>query len=37
MLSFVPFHLSALETSKTLRPWLSQWLGEDMELLAPKE
>lgn len=33
MLSFVPLHLSALDTSNTVIPWLKLWMGDIMEVL----
>jgi predicted transcriptional regulator len=35
MLSFVPFHLSAIQGSDDVEAWLRSWLGESMEVLSP--
>ena len=37
MLSFCPWHLSALERNSLLKPWISSWLGENIEYLQPKD
>jgi hypothetical protein len=36
MLSFIPFHLSAIQRSPDVEPWLRSWLGPDAELLTPE-
>jgi hypothetical protein len=36
MLSFIPFHLSAMERSAKVEPWIRSWLGSDAELLQPE-
>jgi hypothetical protein len=36
MLSFVPFHLSAIQRSESVEAWLRSWLGESMEVLSPE-
>jgi hypothetical protein len=37
MLDFVPIHLTAIERSSTLKPWLVSWMGESAEFLEPAE
>jgi hypothetical protein len=38
MLDFVPIHLSALDRSSTLRPWVEDWTqGDDLEWLSPSD
>jgi hypothetical protein len=37
MMSFVPFHLSALDRSPPIREWITSWLGEGAEFLEPKD
>jgi hypothetical protein len=37
MLDFVPIHLTAIERSSTLKPWLISWMGESVEFLEPAE
>jgi hypothetical protein len=37
MLSFIPLHLSALERSPQLKPWVKSWLGDDTEFLTPEQ
>ena len=37
ILDFVPLHLSALERSDCLRPWLETWVGNEVEFLEPME
>jgi hypothetical protein len=36
MLSFVSFHLSAVQRSDDVEAWLRSWLGESMVVLSPK-
>jgi hypothetical protein len=36
MLSFIPFHLSAIERSPLVEPWLQSWLSDDAEVLSPE-
>jgi hypothetical protein len=36
MLSFIPFHLSALQRSPSVEVWLKSWMGEDAEVLSPE-
>jgi hypothetical protein len=36
MLSFIPFHLSAIERSPAVEPWIRSWLGQEAELLSPE-
>jgi len=33
MLDFIPLHLSAIERTLELEPWLRLWLGKDVEFL----
>jgi hypothetical protein len=35
MLHYIPWDLSALERTPKLEPWLTSWIGEDMEYLQP--
>jgi hypothetical protein len=35
MLSYIPWNLSALQRTDMLRPWLSSWIGKDVEYLEP--
>jgi hypothetical protein len=35
MLSFIPFHLSAIDRSPDVEPWLRSWLGPSAEVLTP--
>jgi hypothetical protein len=37
MMSFIPFHLSALDRSPPIREWITSWLGEGAEFLEPKD
>ena len=37
MLSFCPWHLSALDRNPKLRTWLSSWLGDQPEFLLPTD
>ena len=37
MLSFCPWHLSALERSPALLPWLESTFGPDLEVLSPED
>ena len=37
MLEFVPIHLTALERSSTLKPWLETFIGNEVEWLLPDE
>ena len=38
MLSFVPIHMSALERSESLEPWLKDWMGEEnLDILSPHQ
>ena len=37
ILSFIPLHLSAIERSPTLTDWLKTWVGQRLEILAPKD
>ena len=36
MADFLPFHLTALERSPGLLPWVKSWLGESCEVLTPE-
>jgi hypothetical protein len=36
MLSFIPFHLSAIQRSSAVEPWIRSWLGPEAELLEPE-
>jgi hypothetical protein len=36
MLSFIPFHLSAVQRSSKVEPWIHSWLGAEPELLQPE-
>jgi hypothetical protein len=35
MLSYIPFHLDAIERSPDVEPWLQSWLGPSAEVLNP--
>jgi hypothetical protein len=37
MLSYIPFHLSSIQRSPAVEPWLRSWLGPDAELLSPDD
>jgi hypothetical protein len=37
MLSFIPLHLSAIESSPSLLLWILSWFGNDAELLSPSD
>ena len=37
MLSFCPWHLSAIERNSKLKLWLQSWLGEDAEFLSQED
>ena len=37
MLDFVPIHMTALERSATLKPWLESFLSKEVEWLSPKD
>lgn len=37
ILSFIPLHLSAIERSSALLPWLRSWTGSDLEVLTPTD
>ena len=37
MLAFCPWHVSALERSPKLQPWLESHFGPDLEFLSPKD
>jgi hypothetical protein len=37
MLSFIPFHLSAIDRSDELIAWIRSWAGPELEVLAPEE
>ena len=37
MLEFIPIHLTALERSSTLKPWLETFIGNEVEWLLPYE
>ena len=37
MLSFCPWHLSALERNSKLKRWFSTWLGNEAEFLSPED
>jgi hypothetical protein len=36
MLSFIPFQLSAIQCSATMKDWIPSWLGKEAELLKPE-
>ena len=36
MMSYIPLHLSALERSPKLEPWIRSWLGSTSETLSPE-
>ena len=36
VLEYIPFNLTALERSTTLKPWLDEWTGSQLEELTPK-
>jgi hypothetical protein len=35
MLSYISFHLNAIERSPAVDPWLRSWLGPNTEVLTP--
>ena len=35
MLSYIPFHLSSIQRSPAVEPWLRSWLGPNTEVLEP--
>jgi hypothetical protein len=35
ILSFIPLHLSAIERSPTLLPWLNSWINQHLKVLTP--
>ena len=37
MISFCPWHLSALERNDKLKAWFHSWLGQDLECLEPED
>jgi hypothetical protein len=37
MLSFIPFHLSAIDLRPERIPWIQSWLGNEAEFLTPEE
>ena len=37
MLSFCPWHLSALDRNENLKGWLTTWLGKEVEFLSPSD
>jgi hypothetical protein len=37
MMSFIPFHESALKRSPTVRDWIASWLGTGAEFLSPED
>ena len=37
MISFIPIHLSALDRSPTLEPWLRSWCGKESLMLSPDD
>ena len=37
LMTFLPFHLSALQRSIKLLEWMNSWIGSDAILLQPKD
>jgi hypothetical protein len=37
MMSFIPFHQSAIQRSPQVRDWIGSWLGPEAEFLEPKD
>jgi hypothetical protein len=37
MLLFIPFHLSSIQQSLAVEPWLWSWLGTDAKVLLPEQ
>jgi hypothetical protein len=37
ILSFIPLHLSAIDRSLSLVPWLKTWIGQKLKILSPKD
>ncbi len=37
MMSFIPFHQSALERYPPIKEWIRSWLGAEAQFLEPKD
>jgi hypothetical protein len=37
MMSFIPFHQTAIQRSPGVKDWISSWLGSEAEFLTPQD